>query len=166
MQSLYYRNTRFTAYRVNRGRGHDKGVVDMYELRLLLQEEPGKLFSGIGGPDNVLYQRQPLKNGIIFNLQVASAVGHHVMAAPNEELTLLFKGDVFAAGSLVGVVNEDNIHAQDPACRRQPTSALACRNLNTSPFGRYVTPSRRHTWSSIFRNPSHRFKALISQECP
>jgi hypothetical protein len=82
----------------------------MYELGLFLPEQPGKFPTSITRPDNILHQRHPLKDGIAFDLGIASTVRNYVMAAQYEELTLLFKGDVFASGLLVRVVDEENVH--------------------------------------------------------
>jgi hypothetical protein len=84
--------------------------VDVYELGLFLPEQPYKFPSRIARPDNILHQRHPLEDGIPFDLGIASPVRNYVMAAQYQELTLLFKGDVFASGLLVRVVDEENVH--------------------------------------------------------
>ena len=92
--------------------------MNVYQIRLLLIQQSGKLLSCVRSPNSFSDQLKLPETRIGSDFPVAPAIRSHGMSGAFQHLTLLFKNNVFTARLLVRVMYEQNLHLQPDPFRR------------------------------------------------
>jgi len=110
MKGLHHRDTCFATRRVNRGRDHDEGVMDMDEVWILPAQQLAKISPRVVSPDGPARQRQLFKPGVGFHLPITSTVGYDLVPGALQESAFLIENHILTARLLVLVMHNDYFH--------------------------------------------------------
>jgi hypothetical protein len=95
---------------VDRRGDHHEGVVDVDEIGLFPLEKSPNIAFAVARMNDVLDQEQLARSGYLLEFMIAAEVGDHLMSTFSEQTAFGSDDDIFAAGTLVGIVNEDDFH--------------------------------------------------------
>src|SRR5215469_5298657 len=110
MKSLDYRDTSFSAGRINRRRNHDKRVVHMDNIGALRLQNRCKTLARPLRPDHPRRNTDAVHQGIVFQFHVATDERNYCMTGPFKKAFFALKNHVFSARLAIGIVNKNNFH--------------------------------------------------------
>lgn len=110
VKCLHNRNTHFLACPISRRRNHEKSVVKVCHLRFFAVKECREVSHGTARPDRPRRQTQFAPEAEGIDLVIGAQILYHLMPGATEQSCLLADDDIFTAGLLVRIMNNQNFH--------------------------------------------------------